>query len=115
MSKAARQRVAGEALLRALKLNGVDKLFMNPGSDFAPIIGYASSEKDDFPDPIMAMHEHVVVTMAHGYYLATGDAGCCSTCQCGPCQCLYGTHAHSDDVPIFMMSGRNPLTEGARG
>ena len=35
MNKSADQIIAGEALLRSLKLNGVDKLFMNPGSDFA--------------------------------------------------------------------------------
>lgn len=117
MSKAARQIVAGEALLRALKLNRVDKLFMNPGSDFAPIIeSYASSEKDNFPEPIMAMHEHVVVTMAHGYYLATGLMQAAAVhVNVGLANASMALiNAHSDDVPIFMMSGRNPLTEGDR-
>ena len=117
MSKAARQIVAGEALLRALKLNRVDKLFMNPGSDFAPIIeSYASSERDNFPEPIMAMHEHVVVTMAHGYYLATGLMQAAAVhVNVGLANASMALiNAHSDDVPIFMMSGRNPLTEGDR-
>ena len=115
MSKAADQIIAGEALLRSLKLNGVDKLFMNPGSDFAPIIeSYASSERDNFPDPIMAMHEHVVVTMAHGYYLATGQMQAATVhVNVGLANASMALiNAHSDDVPIFMMSGRNPLTEG---
>ena len=117
MSKAARQIVAGEALLRALKLNRVDKLFMNPGSDFAPIIeSYASSEKDNFPEPIMAMHEHVVVTMAHGYYLATGLMQAAAVhVNVGLANASMALiNAHSDDVPIFLMSGLNPLTEGDR-
>ncbi len=117
MSKSARQIVAGEALLRSLKLNGIDKLFMNPGSDFAPIIeSYASSESDAFPEPIMAMHEHIVVTMAHGYYLATGQMQAAAVhVNVGLANASMALiNAHSDDVPIFMMSGRNPLTEGDR-
>ena len=117
MSKSADQIIAGEALLRSLKLNGVDKLFMNPGSDFAPIIeSYASSERDNFPDPVMAMHEHVVVTMAHGYYLATGQMQAAAVhVNVGLANASMALiNAHSDDVPIFMMSGRNPLTEGDR-
>ena len=90
---------------------------MNPGSDFAPIIeSYASSEKDNFPEPIMAMHEHVVVTMAHGYYLATGLMQAAAVhVNVGLANASMALiNAHSDDVPIFMMSGRNPLTEGDR-
>ena len=85
---------------------------MNPGSDFAPIIeSYASSERDNFPDPIMAMHEHVVVTMAHGYYLATGQMQAAAVhVNVGLANASMALiNAHSDDVPIFMMSGRNPL------
>ena len=64
---------AGEALLRSLKANEVDKLFINPGSDFAPIIEtYAKVGSEEIPEAITAAHENVVVTMAHGYYLATG-------------------------------------------
>ena len=64
---------AGEAILRSLKLNGVDKLFINPGSDFAPVIeALAAVDSDEIPEAIPAAHENVVVCMAHGYYLATG-------------------------------------------
>ncbi len=63
----------GEAILRSLKANGVDTLFINPGSDFAPIIEtYAGTGGADIPEAITAAHENVVVTMAHGYFLATG-------------------------------------------
>ena len=108
---------AGEAILRSLKSNGVDKLFINPGSDFAPIIEtYAKAGSDDIPEAITAAHENVVVTMAHGYYLATGKMAAAAVhVNVGLANAAMGLlNAHSDDVPVFMISGRNPLTEGQR-
>ena len=108
---------SGEAILRSLKSNAVDKLFINPGSDFAPIIEtYAKVGSSDIPEAITAAHENVVVTMAHGYYLATGKMAAAAVhVNVGLANATMGLlNAHSDDVPIFMISGRNPLTEGQR-
>ena len=108
---------AGEAILRTLKSNGVEKLFINPGSDFAPIIeAYASVGGTEIPEAITAAHENVVVTMAHGYYLATGQMAAAAVhVNVGLANASMGLlNAHADDVPIFMISGRNPLTEGQR-
>ena len=108
---------AGEAVLRSLKSNGIDKLFINPGSDFAPLIEtYARARSKDIPEAITAAHENVVVTMAHGYYLATGKMAAAAVhVNVGLANAAMGLlNAHSDDVPIFMISGRNPLTEGQR-
>lgn len=108
---------AGEAILRSLKSNGVDALFINPGSDFAPIIEtYAKTGSTEIPEAITAAHENVVVTMAHGYYLATGKMAAAAVhVNVGLANAAMGLlNAHSDDVPIFMISGRNPLTEGNR-
>ncbi len=108
---------AGEAILRSLKSNGVDTLFINPGSDFAPIIEtYAKTGGAGIPEAITAAHENVVVTMAHGYYLATGKMAAAAVhVNVGLANAAMGLlNAHSDDVPIFMISGRNPLTEGSR-
>ena len=107
----------GEAILRSLKANGVDYLFINPGSDFAPIIeALAGAPSDDIPEPVTSAHENVVVTMAHGYYLATGKMQAAAVhVNVGLANAVMGMlNAHSDNVPIFMMSGRNPLTEGSR-
>ena len=108
---------AGEAILRSLKSNGVEKLFINPGSDFAPVIeAYAKAGSGDIPEAITAAHENVVVTMAHGYHLATGKMAAAAVhVNVGLANAAMGLlNAHSDDVPVFMISGRNPLTEGQR-
>jgi len=108
---------AGEAILRSLKSNGVDYLFINPGSDFAPIIeALARAPGDVIPEAVPSAHENVVVTMAHGYYLATGKMQAAAVhVNVGLANAVMGLlNAHSDNVPIFMMSGRNPLTEGDR-
>ena len=108
---------AGEAILRSLKSNGVDYLFINPGSDFAPVIEtYAKAGGEEIPEAVTAAHENVVVTMAHGYYLATGKMAAAAVhVNVGLANAAMGLlNAHADDVPIFMISGRNPLTEGQR-
>lgn len=108
---------AGEAILRSLKMNGVDYLFTNPGSDFAPIIeAYAGVEENHIPEPVVVPFENLAVSMAHGYYLATGDLAAAAVhVNVGLANSAMGMiNAHSDDVPVFLMSGRNPLTEGDR-
>ena len=112
-----KQVSAGEAILRSLRSNGVDTLFINPGSDFAPIIeAYATAESEEIPEAVTAAHENVVVSMAHGYYLATGKMAAAAVhVNVGLANAVMGLlNAHADDVPIFMISGRNPLTEGQR-
>ena len=112
-----KQISGGEAILRALKANGIDRLFINPGSDFAPIIeAFAAVGSDEIPEAVPVAHEHAAVTMAHGYYLATGQMQAVAVhVNVGLANASMGLlNAHSDDVPIFMLSGRNPLTEGDR-
>lgn len=108
---------AGEAILRSLKNNGIDFVFMNSGSDFAPIIeALASADASTIPEIVTAPHENVAVAMAHGYYLATGRMQAAAVhVNVGLANAVMGLlNAASDDVPIFMLSGRNPLTEGTR-
>ncbi len=107
-----------EAILRSLRANGVDYLFANPGSDFAPVIEtYALARgSGEIPECVTAAHENVCISMAHGYYLATGrmQATMVHT-NVGLANAVMGLlNAHSDDVPIFLMSGRTPLTEHER-
>ncbi|MCL2429020.1 MAG: thiamine pyrophosphate-binding protein, partial [Alphaproteobacteria bacterium] len=69
------QRIAAEDYLDALALNGIETLFVNPGTDFAPMIeafARAAASNRPVPRPIVVPHEHAAVAMAHGSMLATG-------------------------------------------
>lgn len=64
-----------EAFLARLKALGIDYLFANAGTDFAPIIeGLARGQAIGIalPEPVVVPHEAAAVAMAHGYYLVTG-------------------------------------------
>ena len=64
-----------EAYLALLRDRGVEHLFVNGGTDFAPVAeAYARSEKVglELPLPVVVPHENVAVGMAHGAYLVTG-------------------------------------------
>jgi len=107
-----------EAMLMALKDSGADYLFANAGNDFAPIIealanpGLAGS----VPVPVTCMHETLAVGMAHGYYLATGRMQAVMVhVNVGMANALCGLlNAHSDNIPLFLLAGRTPLTEHGR-
>ena len=107
-----------EAILKSLRANKIDYLFTNPGSDFAPIIeAYANNGlSNEIPRYVTAPHENVCVGMAHGYFLATGQMQAVMVhVNVGLSNAVMGLiNAHADDVPIFMMSGRTPLTEHDR-
>lgn len=108
-----------EAVLVRLKQHGIDYLFANAGTDFAPIIEtYAKNQQTDLPipTPIIAPHETAAVAMAHGYYMATGRPQAVMVhVNVGLANALMGViNAASDNIPIFMMAGRTPFTEGAR-
>jgi len=64
---------AAQALLMRLKYVGVDYLFGNAGTDFAPVIeAFAKSPLQNLPmpEPLVMPHETAAIAMAHGYYLA---------------------------------------------
>ena len=72
-SKRAKQESGGNvaaAYLALLADRGVDYLFGNAGTDFAPLIeAYSRAAQTGVavPQPILATHENLAVTMAHGY------------------------------------------------
>jgi acetolactate synthase-1/2/3 large subunit len=64
-----------EAVLALYAAHGVDFIFINPGTDTFPLQeAYARRIEQGLPCPqaVMCIHEHVAVSAAHGYYLATG-------------------------------------------
>ena len=110
---------AAEAILVRLKQHDIDYLFANAGTDFAPVIEiYSKNQQSDLPipTPIIAPHENAAIAMAHGYYLATGKPQAVMVhVNVGLANALMGIiNAASDNIPVFLMAGRTPATEGAR-
>ncbi|MDE0533689.1 MAG: thiamine pyrophosphate-requiring protein [Albidovulum sp.] len=110
---------AGGAIFGKLKALGVDFVFANSGTDFPPIIEgliEARKKRIDLPQAIVVPHEHVAVGMAHGYYLMSGrmQAVMLHT-NVGLSNGATGAiNASCDQIPMFFMSGRTPVTESRR-
>lgn len=103
----------GEAYLDLLADRGVDYLFANSGTDFAPIIEPMCKPGTRYPKPITVPHENVAVSMAHGYYMVSGrpqavmlhvSVGTAN----GICAIMNAARAQ---VPILFTAGRTPITE----
>ncbi|HVY15271.1 MAG TPA: thiamine pyrophosphate-requiring protein [Rhodopila sp.] len=114
-------RIAAEYYLEALAEHGIEYLFANPGTDFAPIVeAYARINRTNtrLPRPLVVPHENAAVAMAHGYTVSTGRP------QAVMLHTNVGTanainmliNASRDRVPMLLTSGRTPFTEtGAEG
>ncbi|MEM6636548.1 MAG: thiamine pyrophosphate-requiring protein [Pseudomonadota bacterium] len=110
---------AGGALFGKLKALGIDYVFANSGTDFPPIIEGLIEARDkgvDLPTAVTVPHEHVAVGMAHGYYQITGKAQSVMLhTNVGLSNGATGAiNAACDQIPMLLMSGRTPVTEGAR-
>lgn len=107
---------AAQAYLALLKSRGIDWLFANAGTDFAPIIeALVSGRKAGMPMPeaVPIAHETTAVAMAHGYYLVTGRPQAVMVhVNVGTANALMGLiNASREHVPMLFTSGRTPLTE----
>jgi acetolactate synthase-1/2/3 large subunit len=105
-----------EAYLALLAERGVEYLFANAGTDFAPLVeAFAKAARTGMPvpQPVLAAHENLAFSMAHGYamvsrrvpavmvHVSVGTAN-------GVCGAL---NAARENVPILFTAGRSPLTE----
>lgn len=110
-----------EAYLRLLKSRGIDYLFANAGTDFAPILeAYAKSadEQDFLPIPVTVPHENVAIHMALGYWLATRRMQAVMVhVNVGTANAALGIiNAARANIPVFFAAGRTPINEkGAFG
>jgi acetolactate synthase-1/2/3 large subunit len=108
---------AAWAFLARLKQHGVDRMFCNSGTDFAPIIeAYESASIDErrgFPELLTITHETVAAGMAHGAYLVTGDTQAIMVhVHVGLANALMGIiNQQSDNVPVLVFAGKTPITE----
>lgn len=107
-----------EAFLEQVRaLGAVRYLFANTGTDHGPIIeALAKTAKEEPTDlqPIVVPHEMAAVSMAHGYYNVTQKPQMVLVHTLpGTANALGGIiNAHSSNVPLFLVAGRTPITEG---
>src|ERR1700754_4225687 len=105
-----------EAFLVQLRRRGVERLFVNSGTDFASLVEAYARRKDsglDLPDVVVCAHENLAVSMAHGSYLGDGRV------QAGMLHTSVGTanavcavfNAARSRVPVLLTAGRTPLFE----
>lgn len=102
--------------LQALLDRGVEYVFTNAGTDTAPIIEAlvaASNAGIRTPEFLTVPHENVAISMAHGYFLATGKpAAVMVHVTVGTANALCGLmNAARDQAPILLTAGRTPSTE----
>jgi len=107
---------AAEAWLGLLAARGIDYLFANGGTDFAPIVeAYAKGQKLGWrlPEVVIVPHENMGVAMAHGYAMVTGRPQAMMVhVGVGTANAINGLiNASRQNVPIFFTAGRTPLTE----
>jgi acetolactate synthase-1/2/3 large subunit len=112
---------AGDVLLASLLRHGIPHLFVNPGTDFPPIVeGLARARESgaQVPRAVLVPHENLAMAMAHGAWLVTGapqavmvhvNVGTANTVN-------MLADASRDRVPLLVMAGRSPILEdGAFG
>jgi acetolactate synthase-1/2/3 large subunit len=109
-------RMSAESFLARLAERGIDYVFANAGTDFAPIIEALSrgpGSNRAYPRVITVPHENVAVSMAHGYYRVSGKPAVVMvhvTVGTANTVCAL-MNAARDNVPVILGAGRTPLTE----
>ena len=107
---------AAEAWLGLLAARGIQYLFANGGTDFAPVVeAYAKGEKLGWklPEVVIVPHENMGVAMAHGYAMVTGKPQAMMVhVGVGTANAINGLiNASRQNVPILFTAGRTPITE----
>jgi acetolactate synthase I/II/III large subunit len=107
---------AADAWLCLLAARGIEYLFANGGTDFAPVVeAYAKGQKHGWrlPQIVIVPHENMGVAMAHGYAMVTGRPQAMMVhVGVGTANSLNGLiNASRQNVPILFTAGRTPITE----
>ena len=107
--------MTAEAYLARLAERGIDYVFANAGTDFAPVVEAISrnSRNVKYPKFLTVPHENVAMAMAHGYYRTCGKpAAVMVHVTVGTANAICGLmNAARDNVPILLAAGRTPVTE----
>jgi acetolactate synthase-1/2/3 large subunit len=104
-----------ESFLGRLGERGIEYVFANAGTDFAPIIEAVSRNSGgrNFPRFVTAPHENLAMGMANGYYRVSGKPAAVMlhvTVGTANAVCQVMNMAR-DNVPVMLCAGRTPATE----
>ena len=105
-----------DAYLAVLADRGVDYLFANAGTDFAPLIealAKAQSLGTPIPEPITCPHENTAQHMAIGHYLVSGRPQMTMMhVNVGTANGMNGfLNAARGYTPMLFTAGRTPTNE----
>jgi acetolactate synthase-1/2/3 large subunit len=107
--------MSAEAYIARLGERGIEYVFANAGTDFAPIVEALSQTKANGKVPrfMTVPHENVAMAMAHGYYRISGKpAAVMVHVTVGTANAINGIiNAARDNIPVLLAAGRTPLTE----
>ncbi|HEY7300540.1 MAG TPA: thiamine pyrophosphate-requiring protein [Xanthobacteraceae bacterium] len=108
--------MTSDAYIARLGERGIDYVFANAGTDFAPIVeSLARNAGKDAKAPrfLVVPHENVAMAMAHGYYRTCGKpAAVMVHVTVGTANAICGLmNAARDNVPLLLAAGRTPITE----
>jgi acetolactate synthase-1/2/3 large subunit len=109
------EEVAASSFLQRLAARGVEYVFANAGTDFAPIIEVLSTADGGrkYPTFVTVPHENLAMAMANGYYRVTGKPAAVMlhvTVGTANAICQIMNMAR-DNVPVLLCAGRTPATE----
>jgi acetolactate synthase I/II/III large subunit len=108
--------MTADAYIARLGERGIEYVFANAGTDFAPIVeSLARNAGKDAKTPrfLVVPHENVAMAMAHGYYRTCGKpAAVMVHVTVGTANAICGLmNAARDNVPLLLAAGRTPITE----
>ena len=105
-----------DAYIELLVDRGIEFLFANAGTDFAPLIEALAkfeAQGRQVPKPIVVPHENVAVHMALGHYLLSGRPQLVMVhVNVGTANSMCGLiNAWRGNLPVIFTSGRTPYSE----
>jgi acetolactate synthase-1/2/3 large subunit len=108
--------MTADAYIARLGERGVEYVFANAGTDFAPIVeslARNAGKEAKAPRFLVVPHENVAMAMAHGYYRTCGKpAAVMVHVTVGTANAICGLmNAARDNVPLLLAAGRTPITE----
>ncbi len=109
---------AAETYVRALLDQGVDCLFLNPGTDTFPVqeaLSKLEQQGERVPRTVLCLFEVVALAAAHGYYAATGRPQAVLVHVDVGTQNLGGMvhNAQRGRAAVLISAGRTPYTSDA--